>query len=567
MNVEKIRTQIRSYIDKHQYQTALFWADKVVTLTGELKDEYWYVQCMYLSRQFNRAADYITQKSLQEYKTFRYLAAKCLTSVKKWEEALDMLENAETQNKALGSILGVSACPRMEDVSETLPLENTASSTALLKGQIYEALDNRVQAISYYKQALKLDVHNYQAFDLLVKHQMLTSKEERELLDSLPFKIQCSEEEAEVVKGLYETLLKKYDKPSDSSLPEALSTVKSNRDVITNQAERVYYNCDFHTCYKLTSSVLENDPWHDGCLQLHIATLVELKKSNDLYYLAHKLVDNQPEMAISWFAVGCYYYLVKKYEAARKFLSKSTLIDNLFGPAWLAFGHAFAAEGEHDQASAAYFTSARLMKGCHLPLLYSGLEYGLMRNFKLAEKLLDEALLIAPSDPFVLHEMGVINFHNGDLETANRFLMQALTAIQENCQGPMAEKWEPLLNNLGHVHRKLKKYDEALNFHRQALILSPQNQSTLSSIGYCYVLMGQFSQAIEYFHKALGSGGNDTFTSTVLGHTLELFIGDMSPCEGLQDLDLDAVAKEEVVATEKSATSSLDIEVEMEDND
>lgn len=43
--------------------------------------------------------------------------------------------------------------------------------------------------------------------------------------------------------------------------------------------------------------------------------------------------------------------------------SKSTMTDKLFGPAWLAFGHAFAAEGEHDQASAAYFTSARFMKG------------------------------------------------------------------------------------------------------------------------------------------------------------------------------------------------------------
>lgn len=45
------------------------------------------------------------------------------------------------------------------------------------------------------------------------------------------------------------------------------------------------------------------------------------------------------------------------------FHSKSTITDKLFGPAWLAFGHAFAAEGEHDQASAAYFTSARFMKG------------------------------------------------------------------------------------------------------------------------------------------------------------------------------------------------------------
>ncbi|XP_071838689.1 cell division cycle protein 16 homolog isoform X2 [Apostichopus japonicus] len=524
---------------------------------------------MYLSGQFQRAADYICRKNLQENKTFRYLAAKCLTSVRKWEDALNMLEDTESTNKTINSILGVSICSKMEESSDNLPLENTASSTALLKGQIYESLDNRVQALDWYKQALMLDVHNYQAFELLVKHQMLTSKEEKDLLEALPFKSQCTEEEADVVKGLYETVLKKYDKPTDSSLPEFLLPLKSNRDVLTNQAERLYYNCGFQNCYKLTSSILEDDPWHISCLQLHIATLVELQKSNDLYYLAHKLVDNQPDMAISWYAVGCYYYLVKKYEASRKFLSKSTITDKLFGPAWLAFGHAFAAEGEHDQASAAYFTSARFMKGCHLPLLYSGLEYGLMKNFKLAEKLLEEALIIAPSDPFVLHEMGVINFHNGDLEAANKYLTEALAAIQEHCIGPIAEKWEPLLNNLGHVHRKLKKYEEALDFHRQALILHPRNQSTLSAMGYCYVLLGNFGQAIEYFHKALGSGGNDTFTSTVLSHTLELFIGESSPCEGLQEnqLDLDAVVKEEVVATEKSTTSSLDIEVDMYDND
>lgn len=67
-----------------------------------------------------------------------------------------------------------------------------------------------------------------------------------------------------------------------------------------------------------------------------------------------------------------------------------------------------------EQSSLKHYFTHFLFHSCHLPLLYSGLEYGLMKNFKLAEKLLEEALIIAPSDPFVLHEMGVINFHNGE---------------------------------------------------------------------------------------------------------------------------------------------------------
>ena len=49
---------------------------------------------------------------------------------------------------------------------------------------------------------------------------------------------------------------------------------------------------------------------------------------------------------------------------------------------------------------------------CHLPVLYIGLEYGLTNNTKLAERFFTQALTIAPDDPFVLHEMGVISFQN-----------------------------------------------------------------------------------------------------------------------------------------------------------
>ena len=66
---------------------------------------------------------------------------------------------------------------------------------------------------------------------------------------------------------------------------------------------------------------------------------------------------------MSWFAVGCYYLLVGKNEPARRYLCKATDVDRAFGPAWLAFGHSFAAESEHDQAMAAYFKASHVMKG------------------------------------------------------------------------------------------------------------------------------------------------------------------------------------------------------------
>ena len=68
-------------------------------------------------------------------------------------------------------------------------------------------------------------------------------------------------------------------------------------------------------------------------------------------------------LQVSWFAVGCYYLMQNQNETARQFLSKATNLDRAFGPAWLAFGHSFAAEKEHDQAMAAYFTAFNIMKG------------------------------------------------------------------------------------------------------------------------------------------------------------------------------------------------------------
>ncbi|XP_059936018.1 cell division cycle protein 16 homolog isoform X2 [Mesoplodon densirostris] len=503
MNLERLRKRVRQYLDQQQYQSALFWADKVASLSHEEpQDVYWLAQCLYLTAQYHRAAHALRSRKLDKlYEACRYLAARCHFAAKEHQQALDILDMEEPINKRL-----FGKCSKdessLKDPSSDWEMSQSSikSSICLLRGKIYDALDNRTLATYSYKEALKLDVYCFEAFDLLTSHHMLTAQE-----------------------GL-ET---QYNKPSETVIPESVDGLQENLDVVVSLAERHYYNCDFKMCYKLTSVVMEKDPFHANCLPVHIGTLVELNKANELFYLSHKLVDLYPSNPVSWFAVGCYYLMVgHKNEHARRYLSKATTLEKTYGPAWIAYGHSFAVESEHDQAMAAYFTAAQLMKGCHLPMLYIGLEYGLTNNSKLAERFFGQALSIAPEDPFVMHEVGVVAFQNGEWKTAEKWFLDALEKIKAIGNEVTVDKWEPLLNNLGHVCRKLKKYAEALDYHRQALVLIPQNASTYSAIGYIHSLMGNFENAVDYFHTALGLRRDDTFSVTMLGHCIEMYIGD-----------------------------------------
>ncbi|XP_074658547.1 cell division cycle protein 16 homolog [Tubulanus polymorphus] len=592
VNLQRLRDMVRGYIDKHQYNSALFWADKLVSLSkGETQDVYWYAQTQYLTGEFHRAANLITSKKLHKtHVACRYLAAKCHYETKEYQEALDILDLVEStgqktpvNNSSTSLTSSASKHEKSMVVEEEagIPVKGISACICLLRGLVYSGMDNRNLAAECFREALQLDVHCYEAFDYLVNNHMLSAQEERDLLESLPFSKQCDLNEIELVRFLYENKLKKYDKPKDLALPTSLSNLCENIDVIINLAERHYYNCDFRECFKITSTVLKESPFNNECLPLHIAVLVELNKPIKLFHLAHRLVDMYPNKPVSWFAVGCYYLVVGKNEPARRYFSKATALDRVFSPAWLAFGHSFASENEHDQAMAAYFTASQLMKGCHLPVLYIGLEYGLTNNPKLAERFFSQALSIAPEDPFVLHEMGVIAFQNQDWETAEKFFRDALDKIRAVSREMIPETWEPLLNNLGHVCRKLKKYDESLEFHRRALILSPQNPSTYSTIGYVYALTGESSLAVDYFHRALGLRRDDTFSTTMLTNSIEQLMGEMAPCEDMTQepiltgttkfsssslAETSTISEPSLIETSTLSDASLAIDIDMEGN-
>lgn len=337
-------------------------------------------------------------------------------------------------------------------------------------------------------------------------------------------------------------------------LTKVLNQLENSVDVMVSRAEKCFYNCEYKRAIKIIETILERDPYHKKTLFVKIGCLMEMNDSNALFYMAHKLVDLYPEEAISWYAVGCYYDLINKTEQARRYLNKAASLDRLFGPAWLAYGHSLAKEKEHDQAMAAYFKATQLMQGCHLPLLYIGVECGLTKNFEMAEKFFIQALNLAPFDVFVLHEMGVIKFESESYKDAEEIFKTTLKMITDMCETnkePMNERWEPLLNNLGHCCRKNKKYQESLHYHTRALSLKPLSSQTYTSIGFVQALMGDLEQAVESFHKSLALKRDDVITSTILKTVLEDLVSEMVE----DDLPDEMKAKMEIESMDESKIS------------
>jgi len=325
------------------------------------------------------------------------------------------------------------------------------------------------------------------------------------------------------LKHLYLSRLKKYNSGTTSPDMEVIrkNNLENNTDIIASRCEYYFYHNHFEKAYQVSKKVIEEDPYEHGrILVIHLSCLVELHKKSDLFSIAHKLVETQPTLAVSWYSVGCYYYLIKKYDRARKFFSKSTNCNRDFGPAWLGFGHAFAVEGEHDQALAAYRSANRLMSRSHLPHLCIGIEHLRANNLPLARQFMNKSMSLCPYDPLVFNEIGVIEFKDGRYLEAIRNFELAVSLLNEEYS---LVSWEPIFFNLGHCYRKTRQYPIAIKYYKKALKLS-QNGSTYTSLGFTHQLLGNISTAIEFYHKALGIEPEDHFASSMLQKALQDFV-------------------------------------------
>lgn len=523
------------------------------------------------NNNYTRALALLSRKDLISRSTAcRYLAAHCHIKQNQFEQALSVLGDHNpthlirntTSRRKIQHLNGQSHVTLRNgktavsrDRGEEREREDTNSirfeaAMCYLRGLCFAKQNAFDRARDCYKDAVCIDVQCFEAFDQLMKNSLMSPAEELDFLESLDFDSisapdpSLAQEAAHFTKMLYTTRLSKYSSPiilSDAT--ETLSThynLAENPDILLSRAEALYTQCRFAEALELTSSVLST-PHSPGAstsvvtasnlpaqshlghppavYPLHLACLYETGATNALFLLAHTLADHAPEESYTYLAIGVYYLSVSKVAEARRFFSKSSLLDPHSAPAWIGFAHTFAAEGEHDQAIAAYSTAARLFQGSHLPQLFLGMQHLALNNMSLAHEYLCAAYAMSTGattgsvvsiplnssggfavggDPLVVNELGVVLYHQNHLEGAVDLFRQALTlASSLHCE-PGA--WVATRANLGHALRRIGRFSESLDEFDECLRIGAGG----ASMGYTPFLGGSVGSASGVSSSGIG---------------------------------------------------------------
>ncbi|KAI9662769.1 MAG: anaphase promoting complex subunit cdc16 [Trizodia sp. TS-e1964] len=543
-------------LNKHQYDSAIFIGDKLLALTNDDKDAFWLAQVHFSTGNFTRAQGFLTRKDLiSRNPSCKYLSAHCLIKQFKYEEALALLgernpthliSSSSNSRRKLqhangnfrnGSLRSGRQGHRLDriDKSEERDLEDLSglkfeAGMCYLRGLCYAQQNAFDKARDAYKDAVRIDVQCFEAFDQLMKNSLMSPDEEWEFLDSLDFDSitvtgdsSASQEGAEFAKMLYTTRLSKYKNPGAFvAATETLSThynLASNPDLLLSKAEVLFTQCRFKEALSLTESILSVDKYNFSIYPLHLACLHELGRKNTLFVVAHDLADNQPEEACTWLAVGVYYLTINKISEARRYFSKSSMMDPHFGPAWIGFAHTFAAEGEHDQAISAYSTAARLFQGTHLPQLFLGMQNLQLNNMILADEYLKTAYGLCKTDPLLLNELGVVFYHQDHLPEAVKMFQEALNLAEAIESDPYA--WIATRANLGHAYRRLNLWTEALREFEEVLHQGGRDAALFCAKGIVLMEVDRPWDAVVALHEALSISPQDPVATDLLVRALK----------------------------------------------
>ncbi|KAF9818560.1 hypothetical protein IEO21_02665 [Rhodonia placenta] len=426
----------------------------------------------------------------------RYLCAQCQVRQGKWTEATEILGEA---NPFRGSGRSGRDIPNIDG---GIKIE---ASMCHLRGLLMLKLNRGDQAKTCFMEALALDVKCYESFEQLVTGEMMTPDEEWNFVQSLAYREQTPED-GEFIRSMYTSRLRKFKHAEEHALARTRLVdeygLGDNPDVLYSFADALYAQFRWADCFAVTTRILGLVSVHAPTMPLHIACMHHLSHLNSkLFILAHELVDKEPESPISWYAVGAWYLSAKKWAEARTYFSKTSLMDPRFAPAWIAFAHTFALEGEHDHAVTAYSTCARMFTGSHLPLMFVGMEHIVLSNRSLADEALNAAYSICDSDPLLVNERAVMAYNREDFEAAAAMFAHALdlAKIVQTSQ----RAWKNTYLNLGTAYRRLGRLQEAKAAYQKVIEIDPRNQTALAFLGITYHLLGEIEAAIVKYHETL----------------------------------------------------------------
>ena len=496
----------------------------------------------------------------------RYLAAQCQVRLGKLHEALELTGEDHTRWSSASA-----ATPALDGGLKL------GSSVCLLRGQIYLRLDEVSRAKEAFLLALALDVKNYDAFSSLIDGHLLGADEQWDVVTSLEFAAQAGDDadaqrDFVWVQQLYMARLTKRARAHGeraAAARQALvgkhAAMRTQGTVLLSLAEALYARRRYEDAYAVTSHLLSLDAGDTLALPIHVACMYYLPQLRPaLFLLAHHLTDARPESCEAWYAVGVWYASAARWVEARRYFSKASLLDPRFAPAWIAFAHSFALEGESDQAITAYSTAARKFQFSGLPRLCIGMEHLAQGNRSLAQLFLASAAEEMGDDPLCANERGVAAFHAGRLSDAVE-LFQTAAAAAADTQQPTAA-WISVHLNLGLALRREGRDAEARSCFLRVIDYDAACATAYIALGMCAHREGHLADAIGWYHEGLGIDPRDPVGTELLAMALDArvaqgvpraVLGHVGECLETSDIEQSAAAAEAEAALDSSQASSL----------
>jgi len=508
--LSKMKFLIDKYLSLNLYKNALFYAEKSLnfSLNHEMKsiseNIFTLAKCLYLNKEYSRCVNLIQKYNMVYFNlNFLILIGQALYNCEDYESLISFLEKDPITFEA-----------PLNNKSDTKFLH---SIRYLLIGKAYEMQENKQPAIRNYLLSLQNDPNNIEAFDILLNHQLLNLESKNNLLSTLSFSNDNN--------WLYDYFKSKIDdniymtEKSDIEIQENENEEKANvmdilyknedQDLMKMEAEKYFIARDYTNTFNKLKKINEEDFYNLEIIPMLCSCMIELNKVGELYSLAYKLANNCGDKFISWYAVGCYYYSIKKFDLSRKYFLKCNQLNKNFPEGWIALGNSYAGQDESDQALNAYRTCLRLFPGCHYSNLYIGMEFIRTNNFKTAFITFQNALLLSVNDPLIYNEIGVVYYKQRQFDEAEKFFLKGVSICNNEDRSITTQT---LILNLGHCYKKMKRFKEALQLYIKLYCIDSRNIDVLNAIGTTLAFLGNNNLALEYLHKANFIKSNDNYS-------------------------------------------------------
>ena len=159
--MEDLWTLAQHHFALGSYSSAAFFCDKLVTLSSKPAEEqfdavYFLAQCYFRLKEFPRVTHVFEKLGLTNFcLKGQILAAQAMLAAKNYHKCFRILQEP---------VLAQETDPHL------LALKHVCF------GQAYEARESKQTASEHYVQALQIDPTNIEAFQTLIKGQLLTAE-------------------------------------------------------------------------------------------------------------------------------------------------------------------------------------------------------------------------------------------------------------------------------------------------------------------------------------------------------------------------------------------------------